>query len=577
LHAKFQDWLVKQKQQGIPIVMLDSLGAKFNANFSSSFGLTVKAKYDTPSTIKIIQKSPIMDYEIQSFPTVHDFIPITSSQGSILLKLQNNRGEIADMAAITPWGGYILRPFIVTLLPNKQTRWVVNPLQFFKLAFKLQPQPMPDTTTENGRRIMIVHMDGDGFMSRAEWNPKLLSGTAMLQEVLQHYQIPSTISVIQGEISKRGIYPKLSAEAEEAAREIFRLPWVEIASHSYSHPFIWQPVSADKQAPQFSKKWHLPVPNYKFNLRDEITGSVKYINSTLAPAGKYCKVFLWTGNCDPDAAAVALTYKDNLLNMNGGYTVITKDNNSLTKIDSLGVYKGKYFQVYAPNQNENVYTNNWLGPYYGYRRIIETFKLTNEPLRFKPIDVYFHFYSASKIASLKALKEVYDWALKQPVINLYASEYIKKVLDFNHIVLAKKNSGWLIVSKGELREMRIPQSLGYPDLLRSKNVIGFSSYSKDYYVHFGAKQQTMLRLQSHRPKVSYIVDANGLISDFVRSSDGFTFKLKSYTPAKLNLANMHNCKLYQNNSLIRPQKTIAGRQIFMFKDKGSYMLMVRCK
>jgi hypothetical protein len=574
LHKQLQDWLVKQKQQNIPIIMFDSLGEKLSDSFTSNFGLVMKSGYSQPASIKVIKKSPLMDYEIQSFPNPYSFVPIKSLQGTILLQLQDNRGELADMAAITPWGGYVMHPFVLVNLPNEQARWVVNPLKFFKLAFKLQPRPVPDVTTENGRRIMIVHVDGDGFVSRTEWNPKLLSGAAILQEIFQYYRIPSTVSIIQSEIGKKGIYPKLSAEAEAIARKIFRLPWIEIASHSFSHPYVWQ-LGLVKKLPQYYKEWHLPVPNYKFNIQEEITGSVKYINTVLAPAGKRCKVFLWTGNCNPGAAAVALTYKDNLLNMNGGDTIITNDQNSLTNVAPLGVYKGKYFQVFAPHQNENIYTNNWSGPYYGYRRVIEAFELTNKPLRFKPIDIYYHFYSASKTASLKALKEVYDWALKQPVINLYASEYIKKVLDFNNIVLAKKDSGWLIVSKGELRELRIPQSLGYPDLLRSKNVIGFSSYGKDYYVHLEAKQRTLLYLQKPPPKVPYIATASGLISDFVRKADGFAFKLTSYTPAEFSLANVHNCQLYQEDDLVKPQKINGAKQTFTLQKKGVYKFLLR--
>ena len=35
-------------------------------------------------------------------------------------------------------------------------------------VFAQDEQPRPDTTTENGRRIATVHIDGDGFPSRAE-------------------------------------------------------------------------------------------------------------------------------------------------------------------------------------------------------------------------------------------------------------------------------------------------------------------------------------------------------------------------------------------------------------------------
>ena len=70
---------------------------------------------------------------------------------------------------------------------------------------------------------------------------------------------------------------------------------------------------------------------------------------------------------------------------------------------------GQELQVYAPVINENVYTNLWTGPYYGFRRVLETFALTESPRRLKPIDVYYHFYSGAKVAGQQAWAEVYDF------------------------------------------------------------------------------------------------------------------------------------------------------------------------
>ena len=54
--------------------------------------------------------------------------------------------------------------------------------------------------------------------------------------------------------------------------------------------------------------------------------------------------------------------------MNGGDTTITRSQNSWTRIAGLGIPKGGNFQVFAPNQNENVYTKDWTGPFYGFER-----------------------------------------------------------------------------------------------------------------------------------------------------------------------------------------------------------------
>ena len=122
--------------------------------------------------------------------------------------------------------------------------------------------------------------------------------------------------------------------------------------------------------------------------------------------------------------------------MNGGEKVITASSDIWTGIAPIGINKGGNYQVYAPNQNENMYTNEWTGPFYGYANVIETFERTDKPIRFKPVAIYYHSYSGSKEASLKALKKVYDWALERELYNVFVSEYTAKVLLFTTLALA---------------------------------------------------------------------------------------------------------------------------------------------
>jgi len=174
--------------------------------------------------------------------------------------------------------------------------------------------------------------------------------------------------------------------------------------------------------------WHkLNVPGYAFNLDTEITGSLNYINEKLMPLGKKARIFQWTGNCVPGEDAVHLAYQAGALNINGGDTIITNSDPTLTAVAPLGLARGEWFQVFAPNQNENVYTNLWTENFFGYRRVLETFRLTDLPRRLKPVDIYYHFYSATKEASLNALKQVHDWAIGQRLFAIYSSDYIEKV------------------------------------------------------------------------------------------------------------------------------------------------------
>jgi len=139
--------------------------------------------------------------------------------------------------------------------------------------------PVPDTTTETGRRMLMVHMDGDGFISRSETPGNPIAGEMVRDRVVRRYAIPMTISVIEAEIAPDGLYPGLSALAEQVARDIFAAPHVAIASHSYSYPFFWYKASA----PGSSGNYNLRIPGYRFDIHREVDGSIAYIERRLAP------------------------------------------------------------------------------------------------------------------------------------------------------------------------------------------------------------------------------------------------------------------------------------------------------
>ncbi len=180
-----------------------------------------------------------------------------------------------------------------------------------------------------------------------------------------------------------------------------------------------------------------------------------------------------------------------IANLNGGDTVITEQNPSLTAVSPSGIPIGEYFQAYAPVQNENLYTHNWTGPFYGYRRVIESFRLTDAPRRLKPMGIYYHFYSGGKHASLKALETVYQWALQQQPFPLWLSEYVDKVQDFREIMIARGlDDGWRIYSRGAARTLRLDPKLGWPDLKRSEGIIGVRELPQGRYVSLDGRPKT---------------------------------------------------------------------------------------
>ncbi|WP_175105630.1 sugar ABC transporter [Pararobbsia alpina] len=548
----WEKWILARIADHVRTVFFSDFGFVMNPQAGAALGLTT---FDgrPRGQVSIVSKDPMIGFEVMPAADGRDADGIkVGDNGTSLLRLA--AGDfVYDPVALTPWGGYALSPFTIASLNSiGQERWAIQPLDFLSRALALKPMPMPDTTTENGHRFFMVHVDGDGFASRCEFPGPDFSGQALYDRLFSKYRVPTTLSVIEGEVGSKGLYPQLSPRLEQIARQMFLLPNVEIGTHTYSHPFEWEDVQEGtgervKHRSTIDQgggdsAFSLNIPNYTFNLDREITGSIDYINSRLAPPGKKVKILQWSGNCEPPGIAVRKTYEAGVLNINGGDTVITKTANSWTNIAPIGVDKGPdAFQVYAPNQDENVYTDDWQGPFYGFTRVLETYAMTNEPRRFKPINLYFHMYSGTKIASLRALEEIYQSVLKQSVFPIFASEYALKAIDWQNFAVARDGDSWLVRGDGELRELRYPSAVK-PNLASSSNVAGFTPAPDGTYIHM-AGSSARFSLATGDVTQPYVKAASGFIRKMVRGPGTLNFEVGSYYQPSLDLANVGACRV----------------------------------
>ncbi len=531
-------WVSRQIEAGMKVLFLSRFGIP-----ARQAAVPLGLGYDSgppPRHLDILHQSSLLGYELPVLPSPDLFVPIRLKVGTPLLTLGRDKHPVSDPVALTPWGGYALAPFVTAQPMTATARWVLDPFLFFPRALQLPLQPAPDVTTGNGVRFLFSHIDADGFESRVERPGGPLAVTELRQRILERYRIPTTFSVITSMLGDQGYHPRESPLLRAEARKVFALPWVEAGSHTFSHPFYWQDTELAKR--NYTVQY-LPLPGYRFNPLQEIAGSAAFINTRLLPPGKRVKLLQWSGDCTPGADALAITYGAGLGNINGGETTITRANNSMTLVAPLGVFKGEYFQVFAPNQNENVYTNDWTGPFYGYRRVIETFQMTDTPRRLKPINIYHHVYSVTKEASRRALEDVYTWALAQKPHIIYAYDYFTKVLDFNRTVVARDGDGWLIRNRGDLRELRLPKGAGYPDLDQSRNILGFHTHGDSRYVHLGPGGEAYLALASRPPGKPWLEQAGASVTAFTRTDQGMALTLHSYSATSASFGNAQGCHL----------------------------------
>lgn len=574
--SRYARWLTARIGEGWRVAMFDDPGFAPSAANLAPFGLEAVAPPSGPLTITAHHRE--IGYETPPLPQRRQLIPVrlAPGRGTSWLPLTDAHARRYDGVALTAWGGFAFKPFGVARGVDDRTRWVVNPWAFLQQALALPALPVPDTTSDAGRRLLFAHMDGDGFPSRAEFPGSPYGAQIVLDEIVRRYpEVPHTLSVIEGEISPHGLNPKDSPALEAIARRMFALPNVEVATHTYSHPFRWAKVEAHDAGEEADADYHLVLPGYVPSLEREITGSAAYA-STLAPAGKPVRILLWSGDAAPSPSAMAFVHQSGLLNLNGGNTMATFAYPSITQISPLGARLGNAFQVFAPVTNEDVYTNLWRGPFYGFKQAIETFTLTGAPRRIKPIDIYFHTYAGTKPASLKALRSVYEWAQTQATRPVFASEFIQIADAFNHVVLARDldEPDLLVRNAGALRSLRAPDALGEPDLDGSQNLAGWHAGPDGNYLILTATEARLRFTQEPQTRL-YLASANGAVTRWEAGHHGAQAELKGHAPLDFELGHAQNCTVLADRHPLTG--TPAGALLRFKLQDATATLDIRCR
>lgn len=507
----FNQWLLARVDEHVPLAIFAGLPTE-DAGLLKRLGLRFTS---TPLSGKaeIVERDAALlgSFEAPLILRVRDLPSLTTLDGRshAVLSIKGPDQRIFTPVVTGEWGGLALDPYVLEEGAD-QRRWILDPLAFLTQTLRLPALPRPDATTENGRRIATVHIDGDGFVSRAEIPGTPYSGVVVLKDFIRPNPFLTSVSVIEGEVGPKGMYPHLARELEPIAREIFADPKVEVATHTFSHPFYWQPERAAKRE-NFQADYGLmmAIPGYdKVDFTREIIGSKNYINQHLTTAKKPVKMVFWSGDAMPDAATIKMAYNNGLANVNGGNTALTNAYPSLTGLYPLIRPTDGGIHYYAPVINENVYTNLWTGPYYGFRGVMETFALTDKPRRLRGVHLYYHFYSGTKQASIKVMHDIYRYMQDQQPLSLWMSDYIPRLHGLYQASLAKQSDGsWQIRAMDGLRTVRLDPRLGWPDLRRSQGIAGVRDLPQGRYVHLSA-DRAVLALRENRDSRPALEEAN---------------------------------------------------------------------
>ena len=447
-------------------------------------------------------------------------------------------------------------------------QWVVNPFKFLAKAFDTDAIPKPDTTTLAGRRIYFSHIDGDGWNNVTHIlkyrNRNILSAKVMMDELIKAYpDFPVSVAPIAADLDPAWTGAK---QSREVATELLALPQVEVGVHTFTHPFdwgfyehydpeaekpylhrFWQGNWMGEEAPKTPKEFRYPIEGYytprgyaieQFDVRKEVFGAKGVVESF--SGDKPATIFMWSGNCRPFKEALKLTKEAGLYNINGGDSRFDQEYPSYGWLSALGHKVDGYRQIYTAASNENIYTNGWQKPFMGFDKVIQTWENTESPIRVKPMNLYYHAYSAERGTGLIAVKRGLDYARSQLLTPVKASDYAAIANAFYEVkFVGLSDDRWQVKNRGELQTVRFDAALSKAvDFDSSQGVIGQRYHQGSLYVYLDeAVDEPIVGIKTKAlsfPDQPYLIDSRWPISAMLADGGNVSFSAQGYGKGEMN-------------------------------------------
>ena len=528
---RYLSWLDGATAAGLKLVIFSDVAPgyppraeKIAARIHARLGLEATGDHvSVTHKVKVTVETPAMvgferplDRALADFRVMHAIDEHATVHLSATVPEDPN-GMSSAIIATGPGGGYVSDEYAIAFDANTdRVRWIMNPFMFLKLALiGKERMPIPDVTTLSGRRIYFSQIDGDGWnnvsLIDGYRQAQTISADVVRKEAIEAYpDLPVSVGAIAGDL-----IPELggSLAGRDAARKLYALPQVEVASHTYTHPFDWkfyENYSREKEIQLIEKAHSTNLPTLErvkraayaalgksvpidptagyvagssdlprtylkepFDLNREITGALAFSQS-LAPPGKRAKLLQWSGNCLPFEAAIAATRAAGVRNMNGGDSRLDAEFPSVFYVPPISKPVGGQRQIYSGNSNENTYTNDWTGPYYGFSMLGDTVRNTEAPRRLKPFNLYYHMYSGERESSLAALRQNLNLARSMTLAPIPASQYAAIADDFFGVSLSRVEAdAWTVQNRGNLQTVRFDDADALAiDMDKSKGVLG---------------------------------------------------------------------------------------------------------
>jgi hypothetical protein len=539
-------WLRQAVERGVRVVLIGGLGAVKNPSgedaaweevLRAMAALGVRhdpaiTATENPFIIEVRDSEPgRFGYETNSPPQRLFYERWTPADPQMRVWRAVLRKDVPDSAAVAvalgPRGGLVLGDqyaIRISEKPRYEVTWDLNPFEFLEAALDCRGLPRPDVTTVCGARAAFSHIDGDGMANPAleQPGPVQLCGRVMMERVLKRYPVPVTVGVISAYADKAALGTN---ELIAMGRDILQLPNVQPGCHGYAHTLVWA-----------SGRPGLTWPGYQYSADVEVRQAVEVLNRRLLGEDRKVEAYLWSGDCSPTEEAVGLCDRLGLFGINGGDSRYDSEHRSVTNIVALARPVGRYRQVYARSQNENLYTGLWTANFGAFRAVTETYERSESPLRLLPVNVYFHFYSAERQASLRAVQQVYDWCLARPLCWIHVAEYVASVQGFMAARCGRSDDGgYWIEDFAPCYTARLDGCGRGVDMASAQGVIGYVHHAGSLYVSLAPVRRAQFRLTDQPPRQPCLRRSTALLREVKARGAEWSAEARQYAPGFIEL------------------------------------------
>jgi hypothetical protein len=161
------------------------------------------------------------------------------------------------------------------------------------------------------------------------------------------------------------------------------------------------------------------------------------------------------------------------------------------------------------------------------------------------MNIYYHLFCGDYPDATKVLRQVYEFALSQPVHALTAVQYAEMVRDSRGTTIIKQSDNhWILMNHGKLRTFRMTASGVSPDLFACKGVTGFNYGTNVIYIHTDGSPKVELVLSSRPKRHPYLISSSAEISFQKLAPDQIAFTVADLRPITVELGGLPaNAKL----------------------------------